>query len=154
MEQISDGKGIKPLFGHTPGHTGYLISDGSEQLLIWADIVHSAFLQCPMTNWGYSADVDKDTAIATRIATFSRVAAEKALIAGMHLPFPGFGHLVEEKTATPSFRLLGVRRFEIGPVPLVDGLPAAHIKLSYPLLAQLGPCRQVKWGPLCGRERT
>jgi len=95
------GKGIRsvPLFGHTPGHTGYLISDGSEQLLIWADIVHSAFLQCPMPAWGYSADVDKDTAMATRVATFKRVAAEKALIAGMHLPFPGFGHLVADGAA-------------------------------------------------------
>ena len=95
------GKGIKsvPLFGHTPGHTGYLISDGSEQLLIWADIVHSSFLQCPMPNWGYSADVDKDAAVATRLATFKRVAADQTLIAGMHLPFPGFGRLVTEGAA-------------------------------------------------------
>ena len=95
------GNGIKsvPLFGHTPGHTGFLISDGSEQLLIWADIVHSAFLQCPMPNWGYNADVDKDAAIDTRLATFKRVVADKTLIAGMHLPFPGFGHLVTEGPA-------------------------------------------------------
>jgi glyoxylase-like metal-dependent hydrolase (beta-lactamase superfamily II) len=92
-------KGIKsvPLFGHTPGHTGFLISDGNDQLLIWADIVHSAFLQCPMPNWGYNADVDRDTAAATRVSTFKRVAADKTLIAGMHLPFPGFGRLIEEK---------------------------------------------------------
>lgn len=95
------GKGIQsvPLFGHTPGHTGYLISDGSEQLLIWADVVHSAFLQCPMPTWGYSADVDKDAATATRLATFKRVTADKSLIAGMHLPFPGFGQLVADGTA-------------------------------------------------------
>lgn len=95
------GEGIEsvPLFGYTPGHTGYLISDGNEQLLIWADIVHSAFLQCPMPTWGYSADVDRDAAMATRIATFKKVAAEKTLIAGMHLPFPGFGHLVKDGDA-------------------------------------------------------
>lgn len=101
------GPGITsvPLLGHTPGHTGYLISDGSEQLLIWADIVHSAYLQCAMPAWGYSADVDKDAAMATRLATFKRVAADKTLIAGMHLPFPGFGHLSPEGAAyafTPS----------------------------------------------------
>lgn len=91
-------KGIEsvPLFGHTPGHTGYMISDGSDQLLIWADIVHSAYLQCAMPEWGYNADVDRDAAVATRIATFKRVVADKTLIAGMHLPFPGFGHLTAE----------------------------------------------------------
>lgn len=95
------GKGITsvPLFGHTPGHSGFLISSGSEQLLIWADVVHSAFLQCPKPDWGYSADVDKDAAMATRLATFKRVAADNILIAGMHLPFPGFGRLVTEGAA-------------------------------------------------------
>jgi hypothetical protein len=31
------------------------------------------------------------------VSTFKRVAADKTLIAGMHLPFPGFGRLIEEK---------------------------------------------------------
>jgi glyoxylase-like metal-dependent hydrolase (beta-lactamase superfamily II) len=91
-------KGIKsvPLPGHTPGHTGYVISDGADQLFIWADIVHSSFMQCANPNWGYNADVDRDMAIATRVATFKRVAAEKTFVAGMHLPFPGFGTLASE----------------------------------------------------------
>src|SRR3546814_26705 len=29
-----------PLFGHTPGHTGYLLGDRQDSLLIWGDIVH------------------------------------------------------------------------------------------------------------------
>ncbi len=76
-----------------------MISDGPEQVLIWGDIVHSAFLQFAMPAWHYSADVDKDAAAATRLAMFKRAAADRLLIAGMHLPFPGFGQVVAEKDA-------------------------------------------------------
>jgi glyoxylase-like metal-dependent hydrolase (beta-lactamase superfamily II) len=88
-----------PLPGHTPGHTGFLIADGPDQLLIWGDIVHSAFLQCAMPAWHYSADVDPSAAAATRVSTFKRVIADRLPVAGMHLPFPGFGTIVPEGEA-------------------------------------------------------
>jgi len=88
-----------PLPGHTPGHTGFMISDGGEQVLIWGDIVHSSFLQFAMPTGPYSADVDKDAAAATRLAMFKRAAADKLLVAGMHLPFPGFGLVVADGSA-------------------------------------------------------
>ena len=97
--RIAPGIESVPLPGHTPGHTGFMVSDGSEQVLIWGDIVHSAFLQFAMPAWHYSADVDKDAAAATRLAMFRRAAADRLLIAGMHLPFPGFGHVVADGNA-------------------------------------------------------
>ena len=39
-EAILPGIQAVPLFGHTPGHTGYLIGDEKDSLLIWGDIVH------------------------------------------------------------------------------------------------------------------
>src|SRR5258705_6598469 len=39
--------GISPVAqpGHTPGHTGYIVSSGSDSLWIWGDIVHAMVLQ-------------------------------------------------------------------------------------------------------------
>ena len=67
--------------------------------MIWGDIVHSAFLQCAMPAWHYSADVDQDAAAATRLAMFRRAIADRLPVAGMHLPFPGFGTIVPEGDA-------------------------------------------------------
>jgi glyoxylase-like metal-dependent hydrolase (beta-lactamase superfamily II) len=97
--QITKEIASVPLPGHTPGHTGFVVSDGSEQLFIWGDIVHSAFLQCAMPAWHYSADVDPAAAAATRLSTFKRAAADKLLVAGMHLPFPGFGTIIPDGAA-------------------------------------------------------
>ena len=39
--------------GHTPGHTGFLIEDGDEKLLIWGDIVHVTALQFGASGLGH-----------------------------------------------------------------------------------------------------
>jgi glyoxylase-like metal-dependent hydrolase (beta-lactamase superfamily II) len=94
------------LPGHTPGHTGFIIASGKESLLIWGDIVHSAALQFAHPEWAIAFDIDQTQAIATRKAIFDRAAADKHLVSGMHLDFPGFGHVVEDGSAygfTPAF---------------------------------------------------
>ena len=91
-------KGITSLAlpGHTPGHTGYAISSGADTLLIWGDIVHSPSLQFPKPEAAIGFDTDKAQAVVTRKAIFDRAASDKMLVAGMHLDFPGFGHVAKE----------------------------------------------------------
>ncbi|MFO1071817.1 MAG: MBL fold metallo-hydrolase [Geminicoccaceae bacterium] len=81
------------LPGHTPGHTGFLISDGDAALWIWGDIVHAAALQFPRPEATLSFDVDRPLAAATRKRAFDRAAADRLAVAGAHLPFPGIGHV-------------------------------------------------------------
>ena len=90
---ILPGVAAEELFGHTPGHTGLRITAGSDQLLIWADIVHLPHLQFPEPAWGMSFDVDADRFVATRRRAFDMAASDRLLVAGMHLNFPGFGHV-------------------------------------------------------------
>jgi hypothetical protein len=40
-----------------------------------------------------ASDTSRPQAAATRKAVFERAAAEKTLVAGSHLPFPGLGHI-------------------------------------------------------------
>ena len=88
-----------PLPGHTPGHTGYLFASGGETLLIWGDIIHGAALQFPHPETAIGFDSDKPQAIATRKAILDRVSSDRQLIAGMHLPFPGIGHVARDGAA-------------------------------------------------------
>jgi glyoxylase-like metal-dependent hydrolase (beta-lactamase superfamily II) len=88
-----------PLHGHTPGHTGYLIESGGERLLIWGDIVHMPEVQVPRPEVSMTVDTDPDAAAATRRRVFDMVAAERLLVTGMHLHFPGFGHVARDGDA-------------------------------------------------------
>lgn len=85
-----------PLPGHTPGHTGYLVESGGASLLIWGDIVHVQELQVPRPEVTMAVDVDPAQAVATRRAILDRVATERLGIAGMHLHFPAFAHVIPD----------------------------------------------------------
>lgn len=86
-----------PEPGHTPGHTGWLISSGGEALLIWGDIVHLQGIQFGYPEAGMSVvDVDSAQAIVTRRRMMDMAASDQLRVAGMHLDFPSFGRVVRE----------------------------------------------------------
>jgi glyoxylase-like metal-dependent hydrolase (beta-lactamase superfamily II) len=83
-----------PLFGHTPGHSGFLVDGGGKnQLIIWGDAVHRIEIQSRNPDISVQADVSQDDARASRHALFDRVAADDVLVTGMHVTFPGFGRM-------------------------------------------------------------
>jgi glyoxylase-like metal-dependent hydrolase (beta-lactamase superfamily II) len=94
--EVLPGISAVPLHGHTPGHTGWLIQSRGERLLIWGDIVHLAAIQIPRPDAALVFDVDPDAAVASRRRVFERAAAERLLIAGAHLDFPGFGYMMRD----------------------------------------------------------
>lgn len=79
------------LFGHTPGHTGYVVADGDDTVLVWGDIVHAPALQFPRPDVTIAFDVDQDAARATRERLLDTVATDGTAVAGMHLVFPALG---------------------------------------------------------------
>ena len=87
------------LPGHTPGHTGYLIGSGDERLLIWGDVVHLPAIQFAHPEVSLRYDIDGDLARVSRQDTFARAANERLLVAGMHMDFPCFGHVVKDGDA-------------------------------------------------------
>lgn len=99
MRLIGDGAEALPgvtarhLPGHTPGHTGYLVSSGDASLLIWGDIVHLPGIQFARPEAAMAFDIDADLGRATRAKALDMVATDRVLLAGMHLDFPTFGHV-------------------------------------------------------------
>jgi glyoxylase-like metal-dependent hydrolase (beta-lactamase superfamily II) len=94
-EDIGNGISSVSLPGHTPGHSGVRVSDGNDQLLIWADIVHVPALQFANPAQSIGFDIDPDLARETRKKIFDEVATDKIRVAGMHLCFPGIGHVAK-----------------------------------------------------------
>lgn len=90
--------------GHTPGHTSYLIDGGRSEggadaqkqrqtLLVWGDVVHYHVVQFAQPAASFEADVDRQTAIASRRALLARASRQGWWVAGAHMPFPGLGHV-------------------------------------------------------------
>jgi glyoxylase-like metal-dependent hydrolase (beta-lactamase superfamily II) len=88
-----------PLHGHTPGHTGYVIGTGRERLLIWGDIIHVPEIQFSRPEIVMVPDLDPTAAEASRRRILDMAAVEGFLVTGMHLHFPGFGHVAREGQA-------------------------------------------------------
>lgn len=79
--------------GHTPGHTSYLVESAGQRLLILGDAVHSHAVQFARPEVAIEFDSDKKAAVAARKKLFAWAAKDKLLVSGMHLPFPGIGHV-------------------------------------------------------------
>lgn len=79
--------------GHTPGHTAFAVESEGQKLLIWGDLVHAHAVQFVRPGVSIEFDIDQKQAIATRRGIMKDVAASRSLVAGMHLPFPGIGHV-------------------------------------------------------------
>jgi glyoxylase-like metal-dependent hydrolase (beta-lactamase superfamily II) len=92
--EVLPGVTAMPFPGHTPGHTGYLVASGGDSLLIWGDIIHVPEIQIPRPEVTMAFDIDPAQAQATRRRVFDMVASDKLAFAGMHMHFPGAGHLV------------------------------------------------------------
>ena len=90
---LGGGVSAIAMYGHTPGHTGYRLSSGNDQLIIIGDTAAFAALQFSNPDIGISFDGDAAAAVATRKKVLAMAAADKIAIAGSHLPFPGVGHV-------------------------------------------------------------
>ncbi|WP_111895350.1 MBL fold metallo-hydrolase [Acinetobacter sp. MB5] len=95
-EAILPGIQAVPLFGHTPGHTGYLIGNEKDSLLIWGDIVHFPHLQMAQPEVTIAFDSDPNEAAAVRATLLDRVATDKLSISGMHFNLPASGRIHRE----------------------------------------------------------
>lgn len=94
--EIASGIHAMALPGHTPGHTGFRIESGTDSLLIWGDVAHVATYQFARPDWGISFDTDVNQARTTRKIVLDQVTTDRLMVAGMHLPFPGFGHVARK----------------------------------------------------------
>lgn len=85
-------KGIA-AYGHTPGHTMFLLESNGEKILIWGDVAHAMAIQMPYPQVAVTYDTNPEDAVNARKKTLEYVVRNKIPIAGMHVPFPGMGNV-------------------------------------------------------------
>jgi glyoxylase-like metal-dependent hydrolase (beta-lactamase superfamily II) len=92
--------GIFPAvaFGHTPGHTVFLLESDGSRLLVWGDLMHVQSIQFPLPNVSVTYDTDPTAAAAIRKEILDYAAKNKIPIAGMHLVYPAVGTVSAEGT--------------------------------------------------------
>jgi len=77
--------------GHTPGHSGYLITSGADSLLYVGDSMHHFVVSVQKPDWTIAFDNDAPTAQKSRAKLIAKSAAEGQRIYAVHFPFPGIG---------------------------------------------------------------
>jgi glyoxylase-like metal-dependent hydrolase (beta-lactamase superfamily II) len=91
-KEVAPGISTIATPGHTPGHTSFMLSSGSRQMVVQADVTGNPALNLRNPGWHAPADMDGPQAEATRRKLYDMVAAEKMLISGYHYPFPATGY--------------------------------------------------------------
>jgi glyoxylase-like metal-dependent hydrolase (beta-lactamase superfamily II) len=82
--------------GHTPGHTSFLLSSGSAQLMLANDAIYMPALAAPHPNWQGAYDEDGPLAVSSRRKLMDRVIADGMKICGSHFPWPGVGRIARD----------------------------------------------------------
>ena len=96
------GKDVAPgllavgSFGHTPGHTSYVLSSGSDKLFIQSDVTNLPQLFVTNPGWHLLFDQDPAMAEATRRKVYDMLVADKMRVQGFHYPFPANGYVEKD----------------------------------------------------------
>lgn len=87
--------GVKsyPTYGHTAGHTVYVVESEGKKLLLIGDLIHVAAVQLDHPEVTISFDSDQKEAASQRDKVFKEAAKDGALVGASHIQFPGLGHL-------------------------------------------------------------
>jgi glyoxylase-like metal-dependent hydrolase (beta-lactamase superfamily II) len=87
--------GIKSYssYGHTEGHTVYVVESEGQKLLIIGDLIHVAAVQLDHPEVTMAFDTDQKEAAEAREKVFTEAAQQGALVGAAHIQFPGLGHL-------------------------------------------------------------
>ncbi len=95
-KEVAPGITSIPAYGHTPGHTAFAITSGSQSMMTVVDATNNAYLFVRNPEWQVSFDMDGPMAVETRKRLLDRAAADKMLVGGYHWPFPAVGYIAKE----------------------------------------------------------
>ncbi len=91
--ELVPGVTAVPAYGHTPGHTVYMVESEGQRLVLWGDLMHVAAIQFEDPSVTIQYDSDSPAAMAQRAKQFAEAAQSQSWVGAAHLQFPGIGHL-------------------------------------------------------------
>lgn len=81
-------------YGHTPGHSAYIVESKGEKLVLWGDLMHVAAVQFANPSVTIQFDTNNKAAEQARKKAYADAAKNGYLVGISHVSFPGLGHLV------------------------------------------------------------
>jgi glyoxylase-like metal-dependent hydrolase (beta-lactamase superfamily II) len=91
--EVAPGITSVPAFGHTPGHTAFVVASGRQSLLAMSDTVRNPYLFARHPEWQPLFDMDGPLAVKARKRMLDMAATERTLVEAYHFPFPACGHI-------------------------------------------------------------
>ncbi|MGR3377535.1 MBL fold metallo-hydrolase [Salipiger abyssi] len=91
-ESIASGVTSVLAPGHTPGHMGFMLESGGQQLMLIADLANHYVWSLAYPDWEVRFDTDKAMAAASRRKVLDMLATDKLPFIGYHMPFPALGY--------------------------------------------------------------
>jgi glyoxylase-like metal-dependent hydrolase (beta-lactamase superfamily II) len=104
--EILPGVRAIAAYGHTPGHTAYMVASGNSRLIIAGDFLHVGLVQFPNPGISTSFDMDPRAAANTRRQFLSFAAMTGIPIGGMHIRYPCIGKV---EASGNGFRFVPVK---------------------------------------------
>jgi glyoxylase-like metal-dependent hydrolase (beta-lactamase superfamily II) len=102
-KEIAAGLLAVETIGHTPGHTSYVLSSGSDKVFIQSDVTNHPDLFVKNPGWHAGFDQDGDQAEKTRRKVYDMLVVERLKVQGFHYPFPALGNIEKDGS---SYRLV------------------------------------------------
>jgi glyoxylase-like metal-dependent hydrolase (beta-lactamase superfamily II) len=103
MPEIVSGVRALSAYGHTPGHTAFLIESSCGKLLVWGDVTHAAEVQMPCPEITLTFDNDPQQAVSTRKKILEYVSTNKISVSGAHITLPATGNIKAGKDGGYEF---------------------------------------------------
>ena len=91
--ELVPGVLAQSAFGHTPGHTVYVVESKGEKLMLWGDLMHVAAVQFDEPSVTIDFDSDTKAAAAERKKAYADAAKNGYMVGVAHIAFPGVGQL-------------------------------------------------------------
>ena len=110
--EVEDAQELLPgiravaAYGHTPGHTGYMLESNGSKMFVWGDLTHAMAIQMPYPEVAVTYDTNPKQAIESRLKLFQYLSSNNIRIAGMHIEFPGIGNVKKGKATGYDFALI------------------------------------------------
>ncbi|WP_416759772.1 MBL fold metallo-hydrolase [Roseateles sp. So40a] len=83
-------------YGHTPGHTVYMVESQGQKLAVWGDLMHVAAVQFADPTVTINFDSDSKEAMPQRRKAYADAAKQGYWVAVAHVSFPGIGHVAAD----------------------------------------------------------
>ena len=91
--ELTPGIGAVSTYGHTKGHTIYMVESKGQKLAVLGDLMHVGAVQFSNPSVTIEFDTDSKMAAMQRKKTYAEGAKQGFWLAVAHLPFPGIGHI-------------------------------------------------------------